>query len=192
MSDRPFLRFIDLIAIDQKIQSLIQKLAALDKPIDALNKKRSEYASTSDELQKKIVQFKKNVDMQELEMKVLDEREREKKKKLDTLSDYKEYQAIKNEIEAIQRLQVDHEKIVLDAWHQLENAQDLLQKRNRDSSEILQQLDEDINKLVQEKEMFSHELSHVQDQREAKTVGIPEEWLEKYNVMGQRVANPVV
>jgi predicted nucleic acid-binding Zn-ribbon protein len=99
---------------------------------------------------------------------------------------------MKNEIEAVQRLQVDHEKVVLDAWHQLENAQELLAKRNRESADVLQQLDADIGALVQEKQMFDGELSDIHMQRESKKVGIPEEWLEKYNVMGQRVANPVV
>src|SRR5436190_11324900 len=138
------------------------------------------------------MQLKKNVDLQELEMKVLDEKEREKKKLFDTLSDYKEYQAVKNEIEAIQRLQVNQEKVVLDAWNQLENVQALLEKRKKESINIVQQLDEELSKVIQEKEMFTGELSDIKNQREAKIIGIPEEWLEKYNVMGQRIHNPVV
>jgi len=192
MSDRPFLRFIDLVSIDQKVQSLVQKIATLDKSIDEINKRRTDHALFSEEMQNKILQCKKNVDVQELEMKVLDEKEREKKKFFETLSDYKEYQAVKNEIEAIQRLQVNQEKAVLEAWNQLESAQSSLEKKKRESVDDLQELDEKIGLLVKEKEMFLHELTQIKDLRESKIIGIPQEWLDKYNLMGQRVANPVV
>ena len=192
MSDRPFLRFIDLVSIDQKIHSLEEKQNSLDKSIDAINKQRSEYAFFTEEQHNKIMQLKKNVDLQELEMKVLDEKEREKKKFFDTIADYKEYQAAKNEVEAIQRLQINQEKVVLEAWNQLENAQASLEKRSRENINVSEQLDENLVKLVQEKEMIAGELSDLSIKRDSYMVGIPQEWLEKYNLMGQRVSNPVV
>src|SRR5581483_3404441 len=192
MSDSPFLRFIELVNIDRKIHSLVQRQTSLDKSLDVNNKQRTDYALLIEELSKKVLQLKKNVDLQELEMKVLDEREREKKKMIDNLSDYKEYQAIKNEIEAIQRLQINHEKIVLEAWNQVEAAQELLKKKEQESIADMQKLDDDVAKLVQEKTFIDGELSDLRMQRDTHLVNIPKEWLEKYNIMGQRVDNPVV
>ncbi len=192
MQTNPFLRFIDLVTLDKKINSLIKKIALFDKSIDAVNMQRVHHALSTEELHKKVVQLKKNVDMQELEMKVLDEKEREKKKRFDMLSDYKEYQALKNAVEAIQRLQINQEKAVLEAWNQLENVQASIERKKRESVDVYDQLDAELQKLVREKEVFSHELKQIQDERESKMVDIPLEWLEKYNTMGKTVENPVV
>lgn len=192
MSDRPFLRFIDLVTIDQKIHSLSQKITVVSASIDAVNKQRSEYAFFAEDMHNKIAQLRKNVDIQELEMKILDEKEKEKKKIFDTLSDYKEYQAVKAEIEAIQRLQVSQEKTVLEAWNQVEHTQQQLEKKKRENVDEVLALDEKLAELVREKEMFSQELAQIRSQRDAHIIGIPQEWLDKYSLMGQRVENPVV
>src|SRR5690606_22219392 len=114
MKDSPFLRFINLVTIDQKIQSCIAKKASFDAATAAVIKQKNEHGVTVEQAHQRVNQLKKNVDAQELEMKTLDAKEQMKKRILDTLSDYKECHAIKNEVDAIQRMQVEQEKSVLD------------------------------------------------------------------------------
>src|SRR5258708_38823168 len=140
MSDHPFLRFIDLVNFDQKLHSLENEKKSVIAEIAAIKKQEQEYTQDLDDMHNRVFQLKKNVDVQELEMKVLDQKEKDKKKRLEILADYKEYQAIKAEIETVQRMQVEHEKVVLDAWHRLENAQLTLQKKTTEYTEQLKLL----------------------------------------------------
>lgn len=192
MKDSPFSRFINLVTIDQKIKSCLTQKSYFDTAITEVIKQKNEHAVIVEQAHQRVNQLKKTVDAQELEMKTLDAKEQAKKRILDTLSDYKECQAIKSEVDAIQRTQVEQEKIVLDAWAQLENAQNVFQKKQLESADVLQKYDDELQKIEQSKNAVSIELAELVAKREENTVGIPEEWLEKYGLMGQQVTNPVV
>lgn len=192
MSQNPFLQFIDLVAIDQKIFALHQKTASLDTSIDTVNTKRLHIAAFDNEIQQKIMDLKKKIHTQELEMKVLDEKECAKKRQLDSLSDYSEYQAIKNEIEAVQRLQIAQEKTILNAWHELESMQALREKKLKENQEQMVDFDQELAQLIQEKESLSQEIADLLVKRNTQVIGIAQEWLDKYEVMSQKVTDPVV
>jgi predicted nucleic acid-binding Zn-ribbon protein len=192
MSDHPFLRFIDLVNFDQKIHSLENEKKVVSAEIDALKEQAKEYARDFDEMNQRIFQFKKKVDEQELEMKSLDHKEKEKKQQLDRLSDYKEYQAIKAEIETVQHMQMEQEQHVLDAWNQLENAQNSLQKKTKEHEAQLQQLHEKVQGLEAKFVQVSDEIATLVAERTKKEAHVPAEWLEKYTMMRARVPDPVV
>jgi len=192
MSDNPFLRFIDLVTFDQKIQSFENNIINVDGEIAALKTQENSIKNDLDEMHKSVIQLKKKVDEHELEMKVLDQKEKEKKQLLDRLSDYKEYQAIKAEVETIQRMQVDHEQIVLDAWSRLENMQAAENKKKSMSVELLHQLHEKLEQLTQKIQLLRVDCTDLIAQRIEKEQSVPAEWLEKYSMMRARVADPVV
>jgi predicted nucleic acid-binding Zn-ribbon protein len=192
MSDHPFLRFIDLVNFDQKIHSLETEKKSILSATASLKNQEEEYARDLDEMNKRVFQLKKKVDEQELEMKSLDQKEKDKKQRLERLADYKEYQAIKAEIEAIQQMQVDREQLVLDAWHQLENAQHSLQKKTKEHEVLLQQLHEKMQELETKAAHLSDEIANLTTQRAGKETNVPAEWLEKYTMMRARVPDPVV
>lgn len=192
MSDHPFLRFIDLVNFDQKIHSLENEKKAIVSEIDAFKEQTKEYARDLDEMNQRIFQFKKKVDEQELEMKSLDHKEKEKKQKLEHLADYKEYQAIKAEIETVQHMQLEQEQHVLDAWNQLENAQNSLQKKTKEQEAQLQQIHEKEQTLETKLAHLIDEIVNLTAQRVAKEADVPAEWLEKYTMMRARVPDPVV
>src|SRR5690606_4902221 len=72
------------------------------------------------------------------------------------------------------------------------NTQQFMVKRESESKDELEKLDDILKKTEQEKIAITDELSHLFAQRDEKSIGIPEEWLEKYGEMGQRVTDPVV
>ncbi len=192
MSDHPFLRFISLVTFDQKLQSLENEKITVATEISVIKKQEEECTRDLDGMHKRVFQLKKRVDEQELEMKVLDQKEKEKKQRLEIFSDYKEYQAIKVEVEAIQRTQVEQEKVVLDAQNQLENAQNTLQKKTTEITHQLEQLQKHVQELEEKAANLKAETASLIVQREKKEADVPAEWLEKYTMMRARVTDPVV
>jgi predicted nucleic acid-binding Zn-ribbon protein len=192
MNDHPFLQFIKLVNFDQKIQSFENKKITVQSEIDVLRKQEDEAIKSLEDLKSRIFQLKKQVDMQELEMKVLDQREKDKKHHLENLTDYKDYQAIKTEMENIQRLQVEQEQNVLDAWNTLENTELLLQKKTTENIQQSETLHERIKELGKQYADLDNECAQMIAQRSTMEENVPAEWLEKYTMMRARVADPVV
>lgn len=192
MSDHPFLRFISLVNLDQKLQSLENQKTTIATEVTALKKQEEELAHDLDDTRKRVFQLQKKVDEQELEMKVLDQKEKDKKKRLENLSDYKEYQAIKSEIETIQSSQVAQEQAVLDAWNALENSQTVLQKKTIEYNNQLKQLHDRAQEFTVKSTEFDTEIAQLLAQRTEKEAQVPAEWLEKYVLMRARVSDPVV
>ena len=192
MSDHPFLRFINLVTFDQKLQSLENQKITIATELAVIRKQQEENARELDDIDKRVFQSKKRVDEQELEMKVLDQKEKDKKQRLDHLADYKEYQAIKAEVEAIQRTQVEQESVVLDAWNQLENAQLALKKKTVENTAQLQQSQNSTHELETKSANLQSEIAQLVEERTEKEAHVPAEWLQKYVMMRARVADPVV
>ena len=191
MSDHPFLRFINLVSFDQKLQSLENEKITVEKEISVLKMQEEEHARGLEDLRNRVILLKKRVDEHELEMGVLDQKEKDKKKHLEHLADYKDYQAIKSDVESIQCMQVEQEKIVLDAWNQLENAQHSLQKKTDDNVQLLQDLHLRIQVLGEKYAAIDTECALLIAQRVSMEAVVPAEWLEKYTMMRARVSDPV-
>ncbi|HSC25139.1 MAG TPA: hypothetical protein VLB80_02880 [Candidatus Babeliales bacterium] len=192
MNHHPFLQFINLVAFDQKFKFVENEKIAVELEVSAIKKQEEEVARVIDEMRQNVFQLKKQVDEQELEMKVLDQKEKEKKQRLENLSDYKEYQAIRLEIELIQRMQVNQEQVVLDSWNRLEGAQLSLQKKIVESNERIKQLQSRVQELEKKIIMLNSDIAEMKKLREEKKIGVPAEWLEKYMMMQARVKDPVV
>lgn len=192
MNEHPFLRFINLVSFDQKLQSLENNKFAVEKEIAALKKQEDDYAHDLNDLRNRIFSLKKRVDEQELEMKVLDAKEKDKKKHLENLADYKDYQAIKLEIETVQHMQIEQEQAVLDAWNQLENAENSLQKKTHEQVQQLQELHNRMKELSDKYAQLDQECAAMIAQRTEIETNVPAEWLEKYTMMRARVADPVI
>lgn len=192
MEQHPFVRFINLVNFDQKLQSLENEKVSTENQIAVLKQQEDEAAHAIEDAGNRIFQLKKNVDEQELEMKVLDQKEKDKKKHLENLADYKDYHAIKLEIDHIQRLQVEQEKNVLGAWNQLENAQHSLEKKKNEHESQIEDMHQRMKELGEKAETLDSECAAMIAQRVGIEEGVPAEWLEKYTLMRARVADPVV
>lgn len=192
MSDHPFLQFIELVNFDQKIQSLENQKIVVENEISVLKKQEDEYARGISDLDKRLFQLKKQVDEQEFEMKILDQKEKDKKNHFENLADYKDYQALKLEVDSIHRLQLEQEKKVLDAWNQLENMDHALQKKTKENVQQLEDLHMRMKELEEKYTQFDNECAGMIGQRLEMEEKVPAEWLEKYSMMRARVADPVV
>lgn len=192
MNDHPFQFFIDLITLDQEIATIEQSLLKIDNEIAAFIKQQNEAQSFLDAQKKKVHDARKIVDAQELELKSLDAQEKQKKERLDTVTDHKQYQSIKHEIDALKLRQHTNEELLMQAWNTLEVAQkeyEVIEKEQPLKVAVLQQSIEQKNDEIA---VLEASLEAKNAERPAKEKVVPAEWLEKYAVMRARVSDPVV
>lgn len=192
MNGTPFEKFIALVEVDQQINGLNAAIAILEQKNNE-NKKiieSSQEALTA--VKNKLHDMRKEVDAKELEMKMLDQQEADKKKRLDAIANHKEYQLIKAEIDQLKKAQHDLEEGLMSAWNQLETtkkefetAQQNFEQQNKT---ILDQIDTNNKKIAE----IKVEVDRLIYDRVEKEQVIPAEWLEKYAVMRARVTDPVV
>lgn len=192
MTQTPFEQFIALVEVDQEINSLNSSLSTHQKKIDALRTELSVNKQVCEKAKIKFEQTRKEVDDKELEMKVLDQQEKEKKGRLDTVANHKEYQSIKTEIDQLKKEQHELEERLMSVWNQLENA-----KKELDSANSLcQQQDEKIHQEIAQIEQQISQITTQRDQklqeRHQKDQSVPAEWMQKYAVMRAHVTDPVV
>lgn len=192
MSNDPFQSFLDLIEFDQTILSLRNEYSGIEESLDTIARQEmqlnDELAREKNEVQE--AQF--GVDEKELEMKVLDDLERDKKRKLDHVSSPREYQVLTSEINTLKKQQHDLEETVLSAWHNLESAKRAFQDLNKNIEEKKAALADSKNNLLQQSQTVKLNLENRERERSSYLSAVPEEWLEKYRAMRERVSDPVV
>lgn len=192
MTQTPFEKFIALVEVDQKINSLNNQIAAHRKKIADLVQESQSHLLAHEKIKEKYELTRKEVDAKELEMKILDQQESEKKVKLDHVANHREYQSIKAEIDLLKKSQHDLEESLIGVWNQLENT-----KKELDASDVAyQQHQVEIKQQIDERENQIKEVLSQVDQlladRIQKDQTMPAEWLEKYSIMRARVSDPVV
>lgn len=192
MTQTPFEKFIALVEVDQKINSLNAQIASYRKKITDLVEESQSHLLAHEKIKEKYEHIRKEVDAKELEMKILDQQESEKKIKLDRVANHREYQSIKAEIDLLKKSQHDLEESLISIWNQLENS-----KKELDSStSAYQQHDAQIKQQIEQHEAQMQDITAQIDEllktRVEKDQAMPAEWLEKYRIMRSKVSDPVV
>lgn len=188
----PFQALIELVTFDQKIVSSNTEIKKLEKEITILNNEIQSHQINLETAKNSWTAAKKEVDEKELKMKELDNLESDKKKKLEETQDTKEYSSLKKEIEKIKQIQYELEPKLLENWKRHE----LTKKDYDEKKAIFETKINDIQKLIDEKKeqinSLTEKLKNLNVERKEKEKNVPQEWIEKYNVMHLRVNNPVV
>ncbi|MFI5332782.1 MAG: zinc ribbon domain-containing protein [Candidatus Babeliales bacterium] len=190
--ESPFNKFLDLIQLDQHIETINRDSKKIEQEMALIT--AQEYAATVqlNDAKQQVHDAQKKVDEYELEMKTLDAQEQEKKRRLEFVSNHKEYQSLKSEIDLLKKKQNELEDTLIHAWHLLEGAQKAYAVYEQTVHEQATQT----RTQLQEKQHAHAELArkqHDQEQiRHEKEQGVPAEWLDKYRMMRARVTDPVV
>lgn len=192
VNEHPFQAFIDLITLDQKILTIEQSLLKIDHEIAACIALEKEAHTYLDMHKKKVHDARKAVDALELELKMLDSQEKQKKERLDNVIDHKQYQSIKNEIDALKLKQHTNEELLMQAWNTLEGIQKEYDSIEMEHPQKITALQQSIDQKNDEISLLEAQLEQENAQRPSKEKLVPAEWLEKYAVMRSRVSDPVV
>lgn len=191
MSKSPFDLFIELITFDQTLYQKEKKIIALETEVEELEDQRDASRDFFEKEQAKLHDLKKEVDVQELEMKMLDEKSKEIQKRFSEASNNKEYIALKKETEEIQQQQMDSENQLIAAWNNLENAQKSLVEKEKEYRTQKETFEKQMAEKQAKVDELEAQFQQEQKGRSAKEEGVPEEWVEKYERMRNSVPDPV-
>src|SRR3990167_4271911 len=178
----PFQTFIALIKFDQEALATHKKVEKLKKIVRDQEIKKEELLHSLEKAKSTFNTFQKEVP----------EKEKEKKRYLDTISDQKEYSAIKREIDHLKRQQHNFEKELVDSWNKLENAKKEHENIEKDLDSKIAEIETTISNAKKDLEETNKQISQYNKDRTAKEKGVPAEWLQKYNIMHLQVTDPVV
>src|SRR5262249_21119190 len=144
-------QFISLVEVDQKINGLNKSIQTFEKENIAHRQSDEANLAALEKIKQKLHDMRKEVDEKELEMKTLDSQEAEKKKRLETVTNHKEYSSIKAEIDQLKKSQHALEDGLMQVWNQLEtakkdadNATQHYGQQHQKSQELIQQNDQKI------------------------------------------------
>lgn len=132
MNEHPFQAFIHLIDYDQKTLFIERSIEQINTENAVLKKEKELLDTVLEKAKNAVYQLRKQVDEHELLMKGFEAQEEKEKKRLDAVSNQKEYQSIRKEIEHLKKQQFGYEETILATWNQLEQAQRAfeIQKKN--------------------------------------------------------------
>lgn len=188
----PFGLFIDLINFDRNIHLRELEVQKQKYAIIVQEEKKKQCAEELAQMSRALHDITKLVDEKELEIKSLEAQETEKKKRMDHVSNQKEYKSMRHEIELIAAQQLAVENMLLAAWNQFEQAKKEYEKKEKGYQQVVAEIDDHIHKHIQEIAILEQEVAEQQNIRAQKAVNVPREWYDKYMMMRTRTADPVV
>ena len=192
MNEQPFQALLELVHFDQAVNQINSQIATCKQEVLNLFEQLQEADNTLDEAKRKVRDYKKLVDEQELIMKEVGVAERAKKNALQGASNYKEMMALQAEIQTLQNEEAHSEQQLLDLWNKLDAANKELVAAQEIFAQRKEENDSATARLNQEIAELQNELSAKLVVRAPLEAKVPDEWREKYSVMKARVANPVV
>lgn len=192
MNESPFKSFIDLITFDHALAALKAQEQKIAKELQVFHGQEAKLRATLEEAKKGAHDAQKEVDSKELSMEELVQAEARHKKRLENVTNHKEYQSIKREIDTIQTRQRTIESELLEAWATLETAQKAYETVKNSTQMSLDQLGKEIAQKDAAKSLLEADVREKQEQRPAKERLVPTEWLEKYAAMRASTPDPVV
>lgn len=191
MNKSPFDLFIELITFDQSLHQIEKEIIRLEGEYELLEDQFVQFQENYTKDAALLHDLRKEVDEQELEMKSLDDREKEIKNRFSSASNTQEYQALKKETEALQQEQLEVEKKLLALWNRLELAKKNVEAKKQEHEAGTNALEKQMQDKKQAIDALELQLTENSKGRKDKAQGIPEEWLEKYSRMRNSVPDPV-
>lgn len=187
-----FATFIDLIKFDQETVKLLSQIENIKKNIEVYEVQKLDFVNSLESSKSHLKESEKDVHLQELRMKELNEKEKQKKEQLSNSDNQKEQQALKREIESIKRSQHGYETELVNSWNKLEVAKKDFEESSSKIEDKVKEFEQKIKEEQKELDSLQKELEKRSASRESKQKGVPEDWLDRYNVMSHQVPDPVV
>ena len=192
MSQHPFTAFIDLIQLDQKIRTAHDDISRLKQNIQDVLSQKQEFVTRLEQFKQHVKELKKSIDSYELEIKVLDAKEKKKRAQFEQATNIKEYQPLKREIDQLKHAQNEVEANLMSVWNKYELAQKELEEQQQVFDQKMQEFNTTIDQYQNSIQQLQQQLDTLHKDRPLKEVGVPSEWLDKYTHMRMQVSDPVV
>lgn len=192
MNDQLLRNFIALVSFDTAMQELEREAKNAENKIKNLHEQKHAFSKTLDDEKNVVSKLRKEVDALELQMKTFDEKETEAKKKLENISNPKQYSAIKSELDHVHSEQRALEIQIINAWDLLDSSQKKLNTNQDINKAKILEIDESVQLLEQQLVILNREIAEKREARKALEAQVPEDLMRNYKQMRGRVSNPVV
>lgn len=192
MKSIEFQKFIDLVAFDQDLISIENKIKQSQDIQNGLLADIQRLQTDFQDIKQAQQQARMAVDEKELSMKVLDGQEAALKKKLEAVSNQKEFKSLEKETLAVNEQRIAQEQQLVVLWNKLEALGKTYEFKHKLFEEQSAQFHEQVEKVTQEIATLHEELKNLLALRQEKEQGVPQEWLDMYINMKGKVSNPVV
>ncbi len=192
MNDQLLASFIALVNFDQKIRALQDERTMFSSLRVSIDKQKLLLTHELEASKNLVHDFKKDVDKKELAMKILDQQETEKKRRLEVVTSAKEYTSLKSEISVINERQHIDEQALIEAWDVLDSAQKRYAADHANFQKKIDELTQQAQELDHKIETATHEIDEHEKQRLTLVSLVPSELLDNYEHMRGQVINPVV
>lgn len=192
MTQDPLIAFINLTRFDARAVALHGQV---DETYEALEKIEHECIAINEKLdtQRNDLHTKqKQKSAFDLELTSAEDQIKIKQRKLDSLSNPKEYFSLTSELEQLKSKKDQLEDQIFSLLNQIEEAQKTYQNEQRNNEALLADLD--VRKRAHEMNLKRDrdELQSMEEVRSSLIVGIPEEWLERYEMMRRDINDAAV
>lgn len=181
-----------LVDVDQKLEDIKNKIQEAKKLLEHDQQEIPKLKVKIEEENQKLLQYRKNVDHQELIAKELKDKENQKRNQLENISNPKELSSLEKEIKALSKQINDQDDILMKTWHQLEEQKNKYEASKKEKENKIIQLTEGLE--IQQKSLadFESQKNIISKEKEEAKKIVPEEWLLKYERMKNRVSDPIV
>lgn len=192
MNEQAFRALIELVQFDQATHAIKKNIETINHEQDALRHNEHKLQQELDAQKKAFADARKVVDEKELISRELEEKESHAKKRLDTATSHREYEALKSEVTQLKTAQHELESEILDAWNQLDAAEKLYKEMQKKSDAASAEIHTALQDAHARIEQLKSDLAGRTAEHDQKAALVPAEWIEKYRGMGTHVSDPVV
>ncbi len=192
MSNNPLKHLIDLVKFDSQFVQLERQKKQLEGQLSDLDIQLKSNQHTLEVVKQKVVTQRKELDQNELRVKALDAQETDKKHKLETVTNQKQYQSLKSEIAILKEQQRVLEDAIIAAWNSHDNAKKELESATVKTQTIIDSIEQQKKEKSDQLQGVNNQIDALNNERSQHEKDIPAEWLEKYAMMRSRVPDPVV
>jgi uncharacterized protein len=181
-----------LVDCDKQLMEMEQVVVDSDNSIKKDFSLIQKLRDSNEGKNRKCIEEKKNVHMQELHAKRLKEQEEYKRSEMLKITNQKEYKALEKETRLVVNQQTKQDDVLVRAWDCFELANKDLEKTMIESNTKISQLENDIKNKEELIETTHGKLKKHQEDRQKAACDIPKDWLMRYERMKHNVPDPIV
>ncbi|MBI2352707.1 hypothetical protein HYV11_00500 [Candidatus Dependentiae bacterium] len=184
--------FIDLVTFDQNFIVLESSIIDSEKKIQKLQSNLLKMQKDFDHKIHEKKELKKSFDLEELQVKDLQEKEKNQIAVMNQLKHQKEIDAATKQLEHFRFDRNKHEKKLMQIWNAYQSLEKELEQFQVSYDSKVAETKDEILKEEKALQALQEQLKDHSGQRQSKISLLPEEWMGFYENMRGRVPNPVV
>lgn len=192
MSTPLWQKLMSLVTTDKETQALFRQIDSLKKEIDSREKAKKQLSSQLSEYRQNYDEQAKAIRNIEASIEDLATLEQKKRNEEAAVFQQKALDALHKELATITSARNDYENELLSAWHSYDQLKEKLSQSEKSYTSHCALYDKEIEALNNEIQTLQKTIASQESEHTRKVQDLPQEWIDRYNHMKNRVENPLV